>query len=257
VDYPATFSQPVPYTTEELAGIVGQPRFNRNAPDGQPWSGAYGWEKFENAAALAQHVRAPDWQVGQWWLQAAWAVRLDLIPGEADFAVELAGAVRGLPTTRGSAADLHTPRAVQIARDWGEMIEAGEVENTSAALAVAWLYRSRGELQAANDWLRKAVAKDPALADSALLQYLANSIGLEHEYLGRAREALIKSYDSRELRDNQRGAAAFLLGELSRRLGDVGGAKFWYDEAQGKALGLVRPDLLKQQRDIVTLGKLY
>ncbi len=85
-----------------------------------------------------------------------------------------------------------------------------------------------------------------------LYAYLDNGITLEREYLSKAQKWLRQAYENGELRDSQRGAAAFNLGEIARRLGDSAGALQWYEEAAGKNLGSVSPRLLQRQKKLVT-----
>jgi hypothetical protein len=302
VAYPEEFERPTTFSAEQLESVLGKPRFSRSAPDGLPWHEAYAWEKYENAAKLAEASKAKASAVANWWLQAAWSVRLDLMPAYADFASELAGSARGLPQGKRDPADVLTPYTLQLANGWVRFVESGgktdspaeskvntatshaappsiredpgaalepppisggfiadgqSVDVQSAALAIAWAYRSRGELPAAKHWLNKAALADASLKSTPLFTYLDNSINLERDYLSKAQRWLRQAYDSGELRESQRGAAAFNLGEIARRLGDREGALHWYGEAEGKSLGSVSPKLLQRQKAVVSSNSPY
>ncbi|MDQ3023870.1 MAG: DUF2225 domain-containing protein, partial [bacterium] len=136
-----------------------------------------------------------------------------------------------------------------IAEDSGSVSSAPSSES---ALAIAWAYRSRGELTAAREWLARSAAGDATVKSMPLYAYLDNGITLEREYLSKAQKWLRQAYENGELRDSQRGAAAFNLGEIARRLGDSAGALQWYEEAAGKNLGSVSPRLLQRQKKLVT-----
>jgi tetratricopeptide (TPR) repeat protein len=292
VAYPEDFQRATIWQAEELAALLGKPRFNRDAPESLPWAGAFGWEKFENAAKLAEASRARAAGVANWWLQAAWCVRLDLLPAQEDFRGELMRAVDELPEARRDPADVLTPYTLQLANAWarhargetpqgqanvaaatapeespsirveGEpppMVEDGFIADgtggatvtAAQALVIAWAYRSRGELVAAREWLARAAQLDATVRSGTLFSYLDNGITLEREYLSKAQRWLRQAYDNGEIRENQRGAAAFNLGEIARRLGDREAALQWYGEAAGKSLGTVSPKLVQRQRALV------
>ncbi|MDQ3023869.1 MAG: hypothetical protein M3R04_05735, partial [bacterium] len=118
VAYPEDFDRATVWSADELSALLGKPRFSRDAPQSVPWAGAFGWEKFENAAKLAEASKARAASVANWWLQAAWCVRLDLLPAQQDFADELERAVRGLPQVKRDPADVLTPYTLQLANEW-------------------------------------------------------------------------------------------------------------------------------------------
>jgi hypothetical protein len=124
-------------------------------------------------------------------------------------------------------------------------------------LAIAWAYRSRGELELARRWLAKAKASTPGISATPLYTYLYNSIQLERDYLQKAQTWLRQAYDNGELRQSQRGAAAFNLGEIERRLGHSGSALQWYGEAEGRNLGSVSARLVERQRRLVETDSPY
>jgi len=299
VAYPEEFSKRVKWTTTELATIVGKPRFPHGGTADAPWDGAFGWEKFENAAKLAQSAKSPAPVIANWWLQAAWSVRLDLIPAQADFADDLDRAAHGLPPLRRDPADLDTPYLLQLANSWARHLN-GEDQGTGTtpptahgkqpppvsvgdksekrsagppsirsdqsfiadtdtgdgAIAVAWAYRACGELVAARQWLGRAKA-DPGMASAPIYKYLDSSITLERDYLTHAQHWLRQAYEGGDIRESQRGAAAFDLGEIARRLGQDSEAAQWYAEADGKPLGSVSPRVLERQKRIVVTKSVY
>jgi len=252
VAVPERFEQPTDWDADDLAQILGEPRFKRLAPEGLPWAGAYGWEKLENAALLAQAEEQPDLVIGNLWLLAGWSVRLDVISGHNEFDQRVRELFAGLPRRGPDAGDLLAPFQLQLAEQWEELRATGQlvdVSQSSFCLALAWLYRSRGELLAAETWLREAALNNPQLPENDLLyQYLMSSIQLERYYLGSARRWLLAAWDAAAYPQTEEAGAAFLLAELNRRLGDRPAAVYWYDEASAKNMGLLNSDLISLLR---------
>lgn len=252
VAVPERFEQPTDWDSDDLAQLLGTPRFKRLAPEGLPWAGAYGWEKLENAALLAQAEEQPASTIGTLWLLAAWSVRLDVISGHNEFDEQVQELFERLPRRGPDPADLLTPYQLQLAQQWQELRNTGQLSDVSQAsfcLALAWLYRSRGELLDAENWLREAALNDRALPESDLLyQYLMSSIELERYYLRIARRWLLQAWDDADFTQAQEASSALLLGELNRRLGDAHAAVYWYDQAKDRDMGVLNPDLIDQLR---------
>ena len=251
---PDEFNNPVGWDAADIERILGQPHFSRSAPESLPWAGAFAWEKLENAALLAAASEDPEYIIANWWLMAAWSVRLDVISGENEFDDEVERLFSILPSVPYDAGDINTLYEIQIARQWEKKNDTGgvkDVKDSELALALAWLYRSRGELSAASIWLRTASLHDPELAETSVLyQYLESSISLEKQYLITTRLWLKRAWDKRGLPPHMEGGTAFILGELNRRLGEVQSAVVWYNMALEKNMGMISNGLIEHQRDL-------
>ena len=259
--YADQFSRPCGWSAEDLERILGKPGFTRHAPEGLPWSGAYPWEQFENAARLSEAAGEPSSWVANYWLMAAWSVRLDVVSGHNEFDGEVAELLSDLPRKNPDAADLFTPYEVQLAQYWEELRDGGGAPDVTPAkleLALAWLYRSRGELFAARHNLAAAVRAAPALAkDDLLYRYLMSSVDLEANYLRTAAGWYQKGWDKAEFTEADEGRAAFLLGEITRRCGRLSEAAEWYDRALAMNHGALSANLIQRQKELVSTGRGY
>jgi tetratricopeptide (TPR) repeat protein len=261
VGYPDGFEQPCKWSADELQSILGEPRFNRPAPADLPWAGAYPWEKMENAARLAEATDARALDVANWYMQAAWAVRLDVVSGDNVFDTEVYNRLIKLPTKPADPSDLLGIYELQLADYWEELrtsSQLGELSDADFAMALAWLYRSRGELVPASQWLSRALQADASInSEGSLYNYLLSSIDLERTYLRFALEKLKLAWEHQECPPGAEGYAAFQLGEIERRLGDFPSALYWYDQAQAKNRGSVNSDMVLRQRKLVDGGRGY
>jgi hypothetical protein len=249
VEYPQYFEKPSPFSELRLKELLGEPKFGRSHPDGLPWSGAYGWEKFENAALLAQAAQSGALTTGNNYLRAAWAVRLDFIGGNSAFDEELRELFDAVRLPRPRPGDLLTPPELQAAEQLEELWarqQLADVSATQYALALAWLYRSRGELKAALDYLAM-FADQGAGTGAGLADYMRSSIALEREYMLSAIDSFTKAANSGEVPPTDLGSASFILGELQRRCGNLQGASYWYGLTHENNLGAVASDLLARQ----------
>ncbi len=249
VAYPSRFNQPVKLGREQLAGILGQPKFSHSG-DGGPWDGAYAWEKFENAARLAKAGRSGSLAEANWWLQAAWAVRLDVIAGGNSFDGEVDALFAELPLEDPFSPLPGVPYELRLAESFQQMRADGSFVNIAPdryALALAWLYRSRGELTAVRHWLNEArSANDDVTEEGSLFAFLTSSTNLEEEYLKNALAAFERGWQSGEAPGNQRAALAFSIAETKRRLGQRRSAALWFAECERANRGEVSRPLLAQ-----------
>jgi tetratricopeptide (TPR) repeat protein len=261
VAYPDAFDQPCPWTADDLKRILGEPKFNRPAPAELPWTGAYAWEKMENAARLAEAAQQRALDVANWYLQAAWAVRLDVVSGDNVFDNDVFELFARFPARPPDKSDLLKVYELQLADYWDELRSTGqlnELSDSEFALALAWLYRSRGELIPAEQWLRKAALADASVnAEGSLYNYLWSSVELERTYLRLARDELKIAWEKQEVSPANEGIITFQLGEIERRLGDFPSALYWYDQAQAKNRGSVNSDMVLRQRKLVDGGRGY
>jgi len=254
VAHPDEFNLETTWDAPALTDVLGQPRFGRLAPEGLPWAGAYPWEKFENAALMSAAREDPAHFTGNWWLLAAWSVRLDVISGHNEFDDEVEGLFARLPQRGPDLGDILTPYELQLAVYWEEVRDTGQLpdlDNADFGLALAWLYRSRGELIEAEYWLRTATLDNRDLAaQSSLYQYLRSSIELERSYLKSAKTWFNQAWLDAHVPTQQESSVAFILGELNRRLGDRPAALAWYDSAKERSLGMVNTDLIDHVRKL-------
>lgn len=260
VAYPEDFNRPCQWSKDRLAEILGKPKFKRQTPDGLLWSGAYAWERFENAALLAKAANLRSSEIADYWLLAAWSVRLDVISGSNEFDTEVRRVFLHLPRTSPDPGDLVTLPELQLAHAWQALREQGQLQQVSAmdyALAQAWLYRSRGELKAARRYLNEALAAEQAAQDNLLYRYLDSSVKLEQDYLCSAAEWLGKAWEDGEIHGPGESWAAYLLGEICRRTGDLNGAQHWYDQALQMNKGTLNTDLVKHQQKLLDTGEGY
>ncbi len=259
VAYPDKFNLPSPWDAEDLKQILGEPKFNRSSPPDLPWAGAYAWEKMENAAHLAEAAELRSLDVANWYMQAAWAVRLDVVSGKNVFDTDVYNLFAKMPRRQPDTSDLLGIYELQLAGYWQELRSAGQLTDLTDSefnLALAWLYRSRGELVAAEQWLRRAALADASInTPGSLYNYLWSSIDLERSYLRLAGENLRRSWEKSETTPSNEGFIAFQLGEIERRLGDFSSAIYWYDQAQAKNRGSINSDMVSRQRELVASGQ--
>jgi len=261
VALPEQFNGPTALDTAAVKQVLGEPKFKRSTPEGMPWAGAYAWEKFENAARLAEALHRPESEVAGFWVYAAWSVRLDVVSGSNEFDQEVARIIGSLPRRQADPANLYTLYEMQLVDYWQEQRLHGALNDIPAAdydLALAWLYRSRGELVAAKAWVQSAASAGALSRDSELLRkYLASSIELERSYMLEAIPRMKKAWDASEYPAAQEGSAAFMLAEINRRLGDFAAAKRWYEQARAANRGGISPALIDRQLKLVDGGRGY
>jgi hypothetical protein len=251
---PDEFPTTLEWSLEDLQAILGEPRFARDTPPGLPWAGAYPWERYENAALLATALGQPSQVIGNFWLLAGWSVRLDVVSGHNEFDTYVEELLAPLPMRVPEIPDLLQLYEMQLAEYWQQLHDTSQlldVTEPDFCLAMAWLFRSRGELLATEHWLRSASLSEPGLAETnEFYAYLTSSIELERHYLRNARKWFIQAWNDGGFSFQQEADAAFLLGETNRRLGDLGAAVYWYDVTRDKNLGMLSNDLIQRQRDL-------
>jgi tetratricopeptide (TPR) repeat protein len=260
VAYPENFEKPVAWTKEDLARILGLPKFKRDTPEGMPWFGAYPWERFENGALLAQAASRSSTEVADYWLLAAWSVRLDVVSGHNEFDSEVADVFKPLPRRAADPGDLVTLYELQLAKSWQALRSQGQLSEMPAAdfnLALGWLYRSRGELVGARHYLDEALAADAQVESHLLYRYLDSSLKLEQNYLRSAKTMYAKAWADGEVNGPSTAWTAFLIGEVSRRLGELDDARNWFTQALSVNKGTLNNDLVKHQQKLLENGLGY
>ena len=96
----------------------------------------------------------------------------------------------------------------------------------------AFLWRKHGELKEAEQALQllDPLKGENSVVDDAVLR-MKESLSLERDYLGRARESWKRAHEGTVLDKKDRAPAAYLVGEFSRRLGDFPEAAVWLQKA--------------------------
>jgi len=166
-----------------------------------------------------------------------------VISGNNEFDAEVATLFKPLPKHPAKAGDVLGSYELQLAAAWEQDRTSGvlkDVPKVQSALALAWLYRSRGELLAAERWLDEASAADKGLTKrGGLYSFLRSSIRLERTYLKAAQEQFEAGWSAGHIDSRREGLTALALGEISRRLGDLPAARKWYGEAQRTSNGVL------------------
>ncbi len=195
------------------------------------------WEAWAARAKILEWAGEPPARVGESWLRAAWALRLDerAMP-EGGEAILAAHSKRSL----GESPD----RILDPAKSIDASLAAGKETNAPLATYVsASSWRSRGELDEAELRYQKARVDAPAALAAAIDRDLA-TIALEREYLtkalGRFRAALAEGAKTPE---KQRALLAYLAAECARRTGSFDEATRYYKMAE--KLGPDDPQLPK------------
>lgn len=212
------------------------------------------WELYANRARILGWAGSPPAAIGESWLRAAWAVRLEpRTPGDP----MLAEAARKTLSAAPSAGSQGKPAGAQTGAD---VIPSDPILDPAASLekllaepsradapvtaadrAAAWytagaLWRTRGELEAAETRYAKALAAAKGtVLEAAITRAIERdraSIELEKEYLGHALTSFRGALkEQKSLPAHQRALLAFLAAECARRTGDRSGAAALYREA--------------------------
>ena len=77
-----------------------------------------------------------------------------------------------------------------------------------------------------------------------LYSFLRSSAKLERTYLHSAEAQFSAAWDAHTIDARREGLAAYALGEISRRLGDLPAARNWYAEAQRTGQGALNLEKL-------------
>lgn len=170
------------------------------------------WEAWAARAKILEWSGEPPARVGESWLRAAWAVRLEERPLPDKELDARAGELVGSYSQGAKDKILDPAKAIDAS------LGARKVEDRALAHYVsASLWRSRGELAHAEARYAKARDGAPPVLVSAIERDLA-TIALEREYLeralGRFRAALA---EGAKVPEKQRALLAYLAAECARR----------------------------------------
>lgn len=191
-------------------------------------------ERYANRAQIQEWAKAPEAAIGESWLRAAWSVRLDPRsagdPALREAATRLLGDAPA-PGTQGKPAGAQTGAQVLAGDpilDPARTLDAAALKASGSDRAVALysagaLFRSRGELDAAETRYAKAIdaAKDTpvAAAIAAVVARDRESIDLERQYLTRAVAHFKLALAAPKIPAHQKALLAFLAAESARRTG--------------------------------------
>ncbi len=156
------------------------------------------------------------------------------------------------PSRRGSnQADRELQGVNLLMADWQEGSFDAEIE-PYVRLVMALILRRHGENGPARDLLADLKGGFEAPLNVAIEKMLA-SIEEEKRILGAAREQFERALSAKEVKAENRPAALFLLGEISRRVGDEAAARAWFERALGeKSLDPKLGEWVREQRAVMT-----
>ncbi len=201
------------------------------------------WERYAARARILEWSGKTPAVVGESWLRAAWCVRLEERPiadealrAAADQAMTIA-TVSQFPNPSGTDPILRMARSLETLLENG-----GPVPDPTAAWYVAGrLWRSRGELDAAEVRFAKALAAGGALraAIESEISRDRASMSLEREYLGKALARFRAALAAGEtVPAPQRAMLAYLAAESARRARAFDEAHRLYKMARALSAGV-------------------
>ena len=198
-----------------------------------------GHVKYDLLAQVAQIRKAPPEEVGRAWLHAAWSCRQQGAVYLSDFdeweALRDRFNLNQVPMTFGPTKnrtefELEAARTIEKQID-NKQFEKG-VNQLLARYLAAFLFRKHGENGAAERWLAELekLKGQNTVVDSAADKVRA-SIPLEREFQKKALETYRTAYEAGAFDKKVAPEVAYLLGELSRRMGDGKAAVTWFQKS--------------------------
>jgi uncharacterized protein (DUF2225 family) len=198
-----------------------------------------GHVKYDLLAQVAQLRKAPPEEVGRAWLHAAWSCRQQGSAYLADFeeweTLRDRYNLNQKPMTFGLTKN-RTDLELEAARKIEKEIESRQYEKGPnrilARYLAAFLFRKHGENAPAERWLSELekLKGENSIVDEAAAKARA-SLPLEREFQKKAMETYRAAYEAGGLDRKVAPEVAYLLGELSRRLGDAKAAVAWYQKS--------------------------
>lgn len=197
-----------------------------------------GYVKYDLLAQAAGIRKAPVEEAGRAWLNASWSCRQQGAVYLADFdeweALRDRYNLNPTPIAYGlkkNRTDLDLEAARKLEKDLdGRLYEKGPNRILARYLA-EYLWRKHGENAAAERWLTELekLKGENSIVDDAVAKSKA-LLTLEREFQKKAFEAYRAAYEGPSLDRKVAPEVAYLLGELSRRMGDAKGASAWYQK---------------------------
>jgi uncharacterized protein (DUF2225 family) len=209
-----------------------------------------GYVKYDLLAQVAQIRKAPVEEAGRAWLSASWSCRQQAAVYLADFdeweslrdryTLNQKPIQYGLTKNR---TDLELDAAKKVEKD----IEAKQYEKGPnrilARYLAEYLWRKHGENAAAERWIAELekLKGENSIVDDAVAKAKA-LLPVEREFQKKALEAYKSAYEGGTVDRKVAPEVAYLLGELSRRLGEKKDAAAWYQ----KCIESTDSDVLKK-----------
>jgi hypothetical protein len=197
------------------------------------------------AQVAALRKQAPE-EIGRAYLHASWCARQQGAVSFEDFdeweALRSSYGLNRTPMELGTEKGSKRPKN----RTDYEIEVAGRLEKDIAAkkpfgvnkilspYLAAYLYRKHGENAQAERWLKSLPPNENSVVDEAASKMRA-SIELERAYQKKAIEAYLAAIDRGRLESRAQAEAAYLVGELYRRRGELDSASSWYRTAAESA----------------------
>jgi rubredoxin len=203
------------------------------------------WRRYELAGRVAE-LRGDAAETRGWLaLRAAWCVRLGMgLPTAAESAAWSADSAafgraldelyKGAEPKAAAAAGTKNPAEIEVAMAEGlarefEAAPPAGGEAAWRALAIAVLFRLRGEHEGTLRWLDRVEAKDSGAPAGARAHASAvrRGVALEREYQARAVKAFEEFHEKGPVPEKNLPGLRFLIGETHRRLGNREKAGEW------------------------------
>jgi uncharacterized protein (DUF2225 family) len=198
-----------------------------------------GHVKYDLLAQVAQIRKAPPEELGRAWLHAAWSCRQQGAIYLADFeeweALRDRYNLNQKPMAYGLTKN-RTELELEVARKLEKEIEARQYEKGPnrilARYLAAYLFRKHGENAQGERWLVELgkLKGENSIVDDAAATARA-SLPMERDFQKRALETYRAAYEAGGFDKKVAPEVAYLLGELSRRLGDLKAAATWFQKS--------------------------
>ncbi|MBV8881404.1 MAG: DUF2225 domain-containing protein [Planctomycetaceae bacterium] len=197
-----------------------------------------GYVKYDLLAQVAQIRKAPVEEAGRAWLSASWSCRQQGAVYLADFDEWESLRDRYTLNQKPIAFGLNKNRTdfeLDAVRKLEKDLDARQYErgpNRILARYLAhYLWRKHGENAAAERWLSELekLKGENSIVDDAVAKSKA-SLPLEREFQKKAFEAYKTAYEAGTIERKLAPEVAYLLGEVSRRLGEKKDASAWFQK---------------------------
>lgn len=217
-----------------LAGLRPLAEIRKDAKQGQ----IPGYVKYDLLAQVAQLRKAPAEESGRAWLSASWSCRQQGAVYLVDFdeweSLRDRYSLNQKPIALGLAknrTDFELEAVRKIEKDIeGKQYEKGPNRILARYLA-EYLWRKHGENAAAERWLGELdkLKGENSIVDDAVAKSRA-LLPPERDFQKKAFEAYRSAYEGGSIDKKVAPEVAYLLGELSRRLGETKQALTWYQK---------------------------
>ncbi|HLY08129.1 MAG TPA: DUF2225 domain-containing protein [Planctomycetota bacterium] len=209
-----------------------------------------GYVKYDLLAQVAQIRKAPVEELGRAWLSASWSCRQQGAVYLADFdeweslrdryALNQKPIAFGLTKNR---TDFELEAVRKLEKDLDAKLYEKGPNRILARYLAEYLWRKHGENAAAERWLAELekLKGENSVVDDAVAKSKTLLVP-ERDFQKKALEAYRAAYEGSSLDKKVAPEVAYLLGEISRRLGDRKAASGWFQ----KCLETTDSDALKK-----------